>query len=121
MRVGIWCVRRAGGDYTCKPGMSLAGVGKSSCVTLPDPARESGPSEPTLVRVDAVVLVPELEDVRGAAGKSAASVAWVVSRPLAVPARAPASGTRSIGGFLRLWYPDLTRLFETDSLRAGCS
>jgi hypothetical protein len=40
----------------------------------------------------------------------------VVSRPLAVPALAPASGTRFMGAFCRVPYPDLTRLFDTDSL-----
>jgi hypothetical protein len=44
--------------------------------------------------------------------------ASVVSRPLAVPALDPASGTRFMGAFPRFSYPDLTRLFDTDSLLA---
>jgi hypothetical protein len=40
----------------------------------------------------------------------------VSSTPSAVPIRAPAAATWSMGAFLRFWYPDLTRLFETDSL-----
>ena len=44
--------------------------------------------------------------------------ASVVSRPLAVPALDPASGTRFMGAFPRSSYPDLTRLFDTDSLLA---
>ena len=40
----------------------------------------------------------------------------VVSCPLAVPALAPAPGTRLMGAFSRFAYPDLMRLFETDSL-----
>jgi hypothetical protein len=39
-----------------------------------------------------------------------------VSTPSAVPERAPASGILSIGA-MRLLYPDLTRLLETDSLQ----
>jgi hypothetical protein len=42
--------------------------------------------------------------------------ASVVSHPLAVPALAPASGTRFMGAFFRPSYPDLTRLLDTDSL-----
>lgn len=40
----------------------------------------------------------------------------VSSTPSAVPIRAPAAATWSIGAFLRFSYPDLIRLFETDSL-----
>jgi hypothetical protein len=46
-----------------------------------------------------------------------ATPASVVSRPSALPIRAPACGTWSIGAFFRFAYPDLTRLLETDSLR----
>ena len=42
--------------------------------------------------------------------------ASVVSSPSAVPDFAPASGTRLMGAFCRFSYPDLTRLFDTDSL-----
>jgi len=45
-----------------------------------------------------------------------ASELSVVSTPLAVPERAPASGTVSMGAQRRLAYPDLTRLLEVDSL-----
>ena len=45
--------------------------------------------------------------------------ASVVSHPLAVPALAPASGTRFMGAFFRSSYPDLTRLLDTDSLLAA--
>jgi len=44
--------------------------------------------------------------------------ASVVSCPLAVPALDPAPGTRFMGAFCRFSYPDLTRLFDTDSLLA---
>ena len=43
------------------------------------------------------------------------SPASVTSIPFAVPMRAPASATISIGAAGRL-YPDLIRLFDTDSL-----
>lgn len=46
-------------------------------------------------------------------------LASVNSIPSAVPIRAPACGTRSIGAEVRFAYPDLMRLFETDSLE-GC-
>ena len=40
-----------------------------------------------------------------------------VSIPSAVPERAPAPGTLSMGALMRFWYPDFMRLFETDSLK----
>jgi hypothetical protein len=46
-----------------------------------------------------------------------AMLASVTSVPSAVPIRAPAWGTISIGADTRFAYPDLTRLFETDSLQ----
>lgn len=46
-----------------------------------------------------------------------ASPVMVVSTPFAVPVRAPALGTRSMGAWVRFWCPDLTRLFETVSLK----
>lgn len=45
-----------------------------------------------------------------------AMLASVTSVPSAVPIRAPACGTISMGADTRFAYPDLTRLFETDSL-----
>jgi hypothetical protein len=81
------------------------------------PEDELGPGEPGPGGESVMLGVRGRPGTPSAASRSAeATPASVVSNPFAVPARAPANGTVSMGAFFRFAYPDLMRLFEVDSL-----